>query len=106
MSISAHFLSTVSTSCCHLQARSARAPIPEADLEELPAVDDLMIAAGAAAGVPDPVGPILRRVLGIESEDEAEAVHEDDNPEAMDVQAEPASESPEVCGHSHLCKYN
>jgi hypothetical protein len=60
-----------------------RAPIPEDDLEDLPNVDDLAIAAGAAAGVPDPVGPILRRVLGEESDEEDE---QDATPESKDMQ--------------------
>ena len=38
----------------------------------MPEVDDMEIAARAAAGSRDPVGPILRKALGEESEEEAE----------------------------------
>ena len=46
----------------------------EEDFEDLPSVDDLAIAARAAAGAPDPVGPVLRQALGVESEEEDEHV--------------------------------
>lgn len=42
------------------------------ELEDLPSVDDLAIAARAAAGAPDPVGPVLRQALGEEPEEEDE----------------------------------
>ena len=55
------------------QARPAHAAeADEGQDEDLPAVDDLAIAALAAAGAPDPVGPVLRKALGEESDEEGE----------------------------------
>lgn len=48
-----------------VQARSVRTPIPEEEID-LPNIDDLQIAAGAAAGKKDPVWPVLRKALGQE----------------------------------------
>jgi hypothetical protein len=42
----------------------------EDDFEDLPSVNDLDIAARAAAGAPDPVGPVLRQALGEEVEED------------------------------------
>jgi len=53
------------------------------ELEDLPSVDDLAIAARAAAGAPDPVGPVLRQALGEELEEEdEESLTEGDIPSA------------------------
>ena len=63
-----------------LQARSVRAPMPENE-SDLPNIDDLQIAAGAAAGKKDPVWPVLRKALGeggSSEEDEEEQQTEDD----------------------------
>ena len=56
-----------------VQARSVRTPIPEEEID-LPNIDDLQIAAGAAAGKKDPVWPVLRKALGQEdvSDEESE----------------------------------
>ena len=59
-----------------MQARPAHAAEPyEGQDEDLPAVDDMAIAALAAAGAPDPVGPVLRKALGEESEEEEDEEH-------------------------------
>ena len=46
-------------------------------------MDDLAIAALAAAGAPDPVGPVLRKALGEVSEEEEE------EEEKIDIMQEP-----------------
>ena len=54
-----------------LQAQVAQSPV-QYEEDDLPAVDDMEIAARAAAGAPDPVGPILRKALGEETDEEEE----------------------------------
>lgn len=71
-----------------LQARSVRAPMPE-DESDLPNIDDLQIAAGAAAGKKDPVWPVLRKALGegcFPEEDEEEEEMKDDKAAARGEQ--------------------
>ena len=58
-----------------VQARSVRAPIAQEE-GELPNIDDLQIAAGAAAGKKDPVWPVLRKALGEEGSSEEESEEE------------------------------
>ena len=53
-----------------------RTPMPD-DEGDLPNIDDLQIAAGAAAGKKDPVWPVLRKALGeVHSSDEEEDEHD------------------------------
>ena len=75
-----------------VQARSARVPMQEEDFEDLPSVDDLAIAARAAAGAPDPVGPVLRQALGEDAEEEDDIL-ETEVAEAMQVSAGRDAES-------------
>ena len=52
-----------------------RTPMPD-DEGDLPNIDDLQIAAGAAAGKKDPVWPVLRKALGeVHSSDEEDEEH-------------------------------
>ena len=54
-----------------------RTPMPD-DEGDLPNIDDLQIAAEAAAGKKDPVWPVLRKALGeVHSSDEEDEVHDD-----------------------------
>ena len=52
--------------CLAPQARAAQSPA-QYEEDDLPAVDDMEIAARAAAGVRDPVGPILRKACSSSS---------------------------------------
>ena len=53
-----------------------RTPMPD-DEGDLPNIDDLQIAAGAAAGKKDPVWPVLRKALGeVHSSDEEDEEHD------------------------------
>ena len=54
-----------------------RTPMPD-DEGDLPNIDDLQIAAGAAAGKKDPVWPVLRKALGeVHSSDDEDEEHDD-----------------------------
>ena len=54
-----------------------RTPMPD-DEGELPNIDDLQIAAGAAAGKKDPVWPVLRKALGeVHSSDDEDEEHDE-----------------------------
>ncbi|CAL8470156.1 g9698 [Coccomyxa elongata] len=74
------------------RARSARVPMQEEDMEDLPSVDDMAIAARAAAGAPDPVGPVLRQALGVESEEEDEHVEAQAEAQAVSTHDSPMEE--------------
>lgn len=89
----------------------------EEDYEDLPSVDDLAVAARAAAGAPDPVGPVLRQALGeeVEEEDELLEPHADalvtsniDSPMEVCDSHETKSWLPAMqlwlgLGHTHYC---
>lgn len=85
------------------QARSVRATVPEEEEGNLPNIDDLQVAAGAAAGKKDPVWPVLRKALGEEvssdEEDEVEGTKDEANAEQVDAEMKEAAA--EVRGALH-----
>ena len=80
-----------------------RAPVPEEEEGNLPNIDDLQVAAAAAAGKKDPVWPVLRKALGEEvssdEEDEAEGTKAETNAEQVDADMKEAAA--EVRGALH-----